>query len=99
MTFERITRGTVLSRRALMSGLKGVRRRSVSTVDSGTVAGVVSVAAPIFGADAQVAAALSIGGPTARIGLRQQAVEAAARGGAEEISRVLGYSGQWPPLR
>lgn len=46
--FERITPGTVSSRRALIAGLKAVRRSGVSTVDSGTVAGVVSVAAPIF---------------------------------------------------
>jgi DNA-binding IclR family transcriptional regulator len=97
--FERITPGTVSSRRALVAGLKEVRRRGVSTVDSGTVAGVTSVAAPIFGADGQVAAALSIGGPTARIGLHLRTVEAAVRGGAAEISRLLGYGGEWPPVR
>lgn len=97
--FERITPGTVSSRRALVAGLKEVRRSGVSMVDSGTVAGVTSVAAPIFGADGQGAAALSIGGPTARIRLHLRSVESAVRGGAEEISRVLGYSGEWPAVR
>jgi DNA-binding IclR family transcriptional regulator len=97
--FERITPGTVSSRRALLAGLREVRRRGVSTVDSGTVAGVVSVAAPLFGADGHVAAALSVGGPSARIGLHLRTIEAAVSAGAEEISRVLGYGGAWPPRR
>lgn len=94
--FERLTAKTIASRRALLAGLKQVRERGVSVVDSGTVAGVTSVAAPIFAADGRVAAALSAGGPTARIGERMAAVVAAVRDGAEEISRILGYRGEWP---
>lgn len=94
--FERITPGTVSSRRALMAGLREVRQRGVSTVDSGTVAGVVSVAAPIFGADGRIAAALSIGGPTLRLQRQLRTLEAAVRDGAEEISRLLGHVGDWP---
>ena len=94
--FERLTAKTVSSRRALMAGLKEVRRRGVSTVDSGTVAGVVAVAAPIFGADGKVNAAVSVGGPTARLADRLGAVQQAVRDGAEEISRILGYRGEWP---
>lgn len=99
ITFERITPGTVSSRRALLAGLKEVRRHGVSTVDSGTVAGVVSVAAPIFDVEGRVAAALSIGGPSARIGLHLRSIESAVREGAKEISRALGYGGHWPPQR
>lgn len=95
--FERITPKTVSSRRALSASLKEVRRRGVSAVDSGTVEGVIAVAAPIFGADGQVAAAVSVGGPTMRVAQHQQAVETAAMAAAEEISRVLGYHGSWPP--
>lgn len=103
--FERITPGTVASRRALLAGLRDVRRAGASVVESGTVAGVVSVAAPIFGADGRVAAALSIGAPSVRIaggsatdGVSQRrAFESAVRDGAEEISRLLGYEGAWPP--
>ena len=97
--FERITPATVSSRRVSMAGLKEVRDRGVSTVDSGTVVGVVSVAAPIFGADGHVIAALSIGGPSARIGRHLSAVESAVRDSAEEVSRVLGYGDEWPPMR
>lgn len=95
--FERLTAKTVTSRRALVAGLKEVRSNRVSTVDSGTVAGVVAVAAPIFGADGQVSAALSVGGPTARLADRLPIIQQAVRDGAEEISRILGYGGEWPP--
>lgn len=94
--FEPITAKTITSRRALAAALKEVRQRGVSTVDSGTVADVVAVAAPIFGADGQVCAAVSAGGPATRITRRLPAVERAVRDSAEEISRLLGYRGAWP---
>lgn len=96
VTFERITEKTVASRRALFADLKQVRRRGVSIVDGGTVAGVVSIAAPIFGPDAAVMAAVSVGGPTARLAWRQKAVSEAVGDAAREISRLLGWHGPWP---
>ena len=87
---------TVSSLRALPASPKVVRKRGVSTVDSGTVAGVLATAAPVFGADGQVAAALSVGGPNARRAERVPAVEMAMKEAAEDISRLLGYRGEWP---
>lgn len=95
-SFERLTTKTISSRRSLLAGLKEVRKRGVSSVDSGTVAGVISVAAPIFGAGGDVAAAVSVGGPTTRVAERLQTVEAAVIEAAEDISRILGYRGVWP---
>jgi len=94
--FKRLTAKTVTSRRALLASLKAVKQRGVSTVDSGTVSGVLSIGAPIFGADGQVVAALSVGGPTARMAERVKAFEAAVSEAAEDISRLLGYRGPWP---
>ena len=94
--FNRLTTKTISSRRAFLAALKDVRKRGISTVDSGTVAGVVSVAAPIFGADGQVSAAVSAGGPAARLSGRLPAVQKLVGNGAEEISRILGYRGEWP---
>ncbi len=95
-SFDRLTAKTVSSRRAMLSSLKEVLKHGVSTVDGGTVAGVVSVAAPIFGANAQVVAAVSAGGPTARLTERLPLVQRAVRDSAQEISRILGYRGVWP---
>lgn len=94
--FARLTANTVSSRRALLASLKEVRSRGFSIVDSGTVAGVTSVAAPIFGADGHVIAALSAGGPGERISARMGMVVRAVCDGAEEISRIMGYRGDWP---
>ena len=95
-SFERVTSRTVSSRRALLASLKETRQRGVSAVDSGTVDGVIAIAAPIFGSDNRVAAAVTAGGPTLRVTERQRAVEAAVLAAAEDISRVLGYRGEWP---
>jgi DNA-binding IclR family transcriptional regulator len=94
--FAKVTPKTVSSRRALLAGLREVRRLGTSTVDSGTVAGVVSVSAPIFGPDGKVAAALSAGGPTSRVSDHLPSVQAAVLDAAGEISRLLGYRGEWP---
>ena len=95
-SFERLTPKTVSSRRTLLASLKEVRKQGVSSVDSGTVAGVLAVAAPIFGADGRVAAAVSVGGPTSRVADRFPAVKGAVLDAAEDISRILGYRGDWP---
>jgi DNA-binding IclR family transcriptional regulator len=95
--FERITPMTVASAEDLLAALRETRRRGVSVVDGGTVAGVVSVAAPILGERGRVAAAVTVGGPTARIAPQLDAVADAVCAAAFEISRMLGYPGKWPP--
>ncbi|WP_421956460.1 IclR family transcriptional regulator [Polaromonas sp.] len=95
-SFERLTTKTVSSRRTLLTSLKDVKKQGISVVDSGTVAGVTAVAAPIFGSNGEVAAAVTVGGPTARLEDRLPTVEAAVLNAAEDISRILGYRGEWP---
>lgn len=94
---EKITRKTTASRRALMAALAKVRREHVSATDSGTVAGVLSVAAPIFDAGGRVMAAVSAGGPAERMAQRLDVIQRAARAAAEDISRSQGFAGDWPP--
>ncbi len=95
-SFDRLTPKTVSSRARLLANLKLVRKREVSVVDGGTVAGVVSVGAPIFGSDGRVQAAVSVGGPTMRLSDRLPMIEQAVRASADEISRILGLVGSWP---
>ncbi len=96
MRFEKMTSKTLGSRRAVLAALSKVRREHVSISDSGTVSQVMSVAAPIFDADARVIAAVSAGGPTGRISPKLTAIERAVRSAAQEISLTLGYVGHWP---
>lgn len=97
-TFNKVTSKTISSKSALIASLKEVRRICVSTVDSGTVDGVTAVAAPIFGADGSVMAAVTVGGPTARLSQRLSDIQAAVRVAAEDTSRSLGFRGQWPAV-
>lgn len=95
-SFDKVTPKTVSSRRGLLARLKEVRKRGVSVVDGGTVAGVVAIAAPIFSFRGEVAAAVTVGGPTSRLAERLPAMQTAVLEAAEDISRVLGYRGGWP---
>lgn len=94
--FDKITDKTVASRRALLAELGKARRECVSTSDSGTVAGVLSVAAPIFDSSGRVMAAVSAGGPSARMVPQLKMIQRAVRSAAEDISHLLGLVGDWP---
>jgi DNA-binding IclR family transcriptional regulator len=91
--FDPVTSRTVTSKRALATALAQVRRTSVSVVDSGTVAGVTSVAAPIFGAQGAVLAAVIAGGPSDRMARRLGDIQQAVKAVAQEVSELLGYRG------
>lgn len=95
--FEKLTSKTVSSRRALMAALGEVRRNGVSTTDGGTVGQVMSIAAPIFDSSGRVLAALSAGGPAVRMAPQLLAIQRVVRSTAEDISRDLGFLGEWPP--
>lgn len=99
VAFARVTSRTVSSRSALLRALAEVRRKGVSTVDSGTVAGVLSVAAPIMDSDGRVVAAITVGGPAARLAEQLDQLQAIVADGARQVSQMLGYSGPWPPAR
>ena len=96
MRFERITPRTISSKVALLRVLKKIRTSGVSSVDSGTVAGVTAIAAPIFNSAGQCIAAITLGGPTARLERQTKEIERMVCEAAEQASRVIGFTGQWP---
>lgn len=97
LRWSRITPQTVASRSALLRSLERVRQRGVSTVHGGTVAGVTSVAAPIFDASGVCIAALSLGGPSSRLERQLETLEHIAIEAAQQASRLMGFTGTWPP--
>ncbi len=64
---ERLTQRTLGSRRELMSDLAEVRDRGFAVVHEEFEPGLDALAAPVFGTDDQVVAAVGISGPTMRI--------------------------------
>ncbi|MEX0787296.1 MAG: IclR family transcriptional regulator [Anaerolineales bacterium] len=91
-TLRRYTDHTLTSRRALRKELVEIRRKGFATAVDELEPGFSAVAAPIRRHDGQVVAAISVGGPTARIPTRRLAVLAAGvRRESQRASRALGY--------
>ncbi len=65
---ERLTARTITSRSVLAAELAEVRRRGWAVTDEELEAGLVAVAAPVASESGSVIAALSVTGPTARVG-------------------------------
>ena len=95
--FERFTPRTVASRAGLRTAIAKVRREGCAMTVDGTVAGAIGIAAPYFDHQGAVAGALVIAAPTTRMVDRQSEVKAAVKRGGEEISRILDYTGIYPP--
>jgi DNA-binding IclR family transcriptional regulator len=89
---ERRTDETITSESALRTDLAGVRARGYAVTDEELEPGLIAVAAPVYGYDGAVVAALSVSAPTTR--MRRGGVAAVAGQCAEEaagLSAVLGY--------
>ncbi|MEU0495127.1 IclR family transcriptional regulator [Mycobacterium sp. NPDC006124] len=89
---ESFTDGTVTTRSALLAELNVVRERGWACVREELEVGLNAVAAPVYDADERVVAALSVSGPSYRLG-EGEFVETAKRtvAAAETISRRLGW--------
>lgn len=94
--FVRFTAETS-TRAALTRMLPDIRRRGVVLDANGIVDAASAIASPCFDAGGAVHCAVSVAGPTARIIARQEEFEVRTRGAGEEISRILGYLGPYPP--
>jgi IclR family acetate operon transcriptional repressor len=96
---ERRTAHTIVDRPMLERDLDAVRRQGFATIVDELELGLAAAAAPIRDADGSVVAALSIAGPTARLGdarlglLGRVAIEQ-----AHSVSTQLGYQGELEDL-
>jgi len=89
---ERRTGKTITTEAALAADLAGVRACGYAVTDEELEPGLVAVAAPIYGYDGSVVAALSVSGPASR--MARDGLAAVASRCAEEaagLSAVLGY--------
>jgi len=85
---------TLTSTESLLADLATVRQTGVSHDNQEDVEGVECFAAPLFGKDGALIAAISISGPSIRMGGQAEAMRAAVAETARRISRMLG----WNPL-
>ena len=92
-TFVRNTPHTLIHRTKLKKDLERTRQRGYALDDEEAVLGARCVAAPVFDAGGNVAAAVSVSGPTTRISAgKVPIVGTAVREAAGEISGRLGYA-------
>ena len=89
---ERFTPKTIRDRAALERQLEPVRRLGYATAVDELELGLAAMAAPVRGARGEIAAALSISGPTSRLTLeRIERLAPLLIDQADRLSRQLGY--------
>lgn len=96
---------TVTSRKALREELDNIRKTRISVSMGETFPESGAIAAPIFGADGKLIAAIAIGAPISRLETRLQALRpiisgiAARASGSSEASSRSGSAGAAAPVR
>jgi IclR family acetate operon transcriptional repressor len=95
--FQRFTPRTVTTAAALRKLIKQVRQEHCAMTIDGTVVAAVGIAAPYFDSRGAVKGSVNIAGPTERMIKRVDEFKAAIVAGGQEISRILAYTGTYPP--
>ena len=95
--FVRLASNTITSIAALKRKIKEIRAAGISVSVDGMFDGVYSIAAPVVNAAGQVFAGLSISAPGTRGPQQERKFAGLLTKAGEEISRVLGYTGAYPP--
>lgn len=85
------------SKEELIALLSEIRRRGVVVDANGIIDGATGIASPCFDEADQVSCTLTIAGPTSRMLELRDRIEQLALEAAEELSRILGYRGPYPP--
>lgn len=77
--------------------LRQVREQAVVFDRNGIVDGASGIASPVFDRDGGLFCAVSIAGPTDRVVAQRAQIEQLVLQAGERISRILGFSGDYPP--
>lgn len=95
--FQRLASGTISGVSALKRKAREIRASGIAVSVDGMFDGVYSIAAPLVDAAGQVRAGVSISAPGTRGPQQEQKFARLLKQAGEEISRVLGYAGAYPP--
>ena len=95
MPLEQVTPHTITARAELDMQLDAARTSGVAQTYEELEVGLDAIAAPVFGADGNVVAALDVSGPSHRLRAAARTdLERLTKEGAADISRRLGYRGR-----
>lgn len=78
--------------------LREVRAKGLSYDNGGKVMGASGLASPVFDNDGRAIGSISVAGPAERMAANRARLEPLVIDAGERISRLLGYSGAYPPL-
>lgn len=95
--FEVLAPRTVTSVAELQRRLVQIRAEGIAVSVDGMFDGVYSVAAPVADSSGSVCAGVSISAPTPRALRHEAQLASLVQETGEEISRLLGYPGHYPP--
>src|SRR5206468_1892086 len=90
LPLDRVTPHTITDRAELEAQLEEARLSGVARTHEELEVGLDALAAPVFGADGEVVAALDVSGPSHRLRDRPD-LDRLTRDGAADLSRRLGY--------
>lgn len=93
----RLASKTISSVAALKRKTREIRANGIAVSVDGMFDGVYSIAAPLVNATGQVHAGLSISAPSTRGAQQEEKFAGLLKRACEEVSRVLGYTGAYPP--
>ena len=95
--FVRLASSTISSSTALKRKTREIRASGIAVSVDGMFDGVYSIAAPLVNAAGQVHAGVSISAPSTRGAQQEEKFAGLLKQAGDEISRVLGYAGAYPP--
>ena len=100
LPLDRVTPNTITDRAKLEAQLEDARHAGVARTHEELEVGLDAIAAPVFGVDGEIVAALDVSGPSHRLRNRLD-LDRLTREGAADLSRRLGYRGKrletkWP---
>lgn len=96
LPLEQVTPHTITDRAELEAQLQAARASGVARTHEELEVGLDAIAAPVFGADGELVAALDVSGPSHRLrsGSRPELLDRLTIEGAADLSRRLGYRGR-----
>jgi len=86
-----------ITKSELIRKIPEIRKTAIAKNVGGLDEGTMGVGAPVFDASGSLCCATAAGGPIGRIRPRQKEITELVRTTAEQMSRILGYHGPYPP--
>lgn len=89
--FEKRTKNSIVNLDDLLNEIEGIRERGWSHDNEELVIGANCIGAPIYNSDGEIAAALTVSGPSERINEKLDSLVSLVKSTGAKISKEMGY--------